>query len=124
MITKRLPVATLSLVAAGLLLTGVSSVLPLEDERPVTLEETPDIVKSTILNELLREVDGLTLEELEMEIEGDKTIFEAEFLYNGLEIELEIDEAGRLLSKVVGTDDDEDGDDADDDEDDGDVAER
>ena len=82
------------------------------------LNGIPDAVKATILVEILREVDGLELEEIEREREGGKIVYEAEFTYKGKEIELEISASGELLEKEIESDDEDDEDDDSDGEDD------
>jgi len=89
-----------------------------DKESVVSLKDVPDSVKATMLVELLREVKGLELEEIEREQENGKIVYEAEFEYGDTEIELEIDAKGKLLSKEVSREDDDDDDDKDDRDDD------
>lgn len=79
-----------------------------EHEETVELEKVPDAVKATILKEILREVDELHLEELELEDDDDRVIYEAEFEYGGREIELEITADGKLIRKEVEVDEEGD----------------
>ena len=79
-------------------------------EQVISLAETPDAVKAAMLVELLREVDGLTLAEIERENEGGRIVYEAEFEYQGMQIELEFSADGRLLDKEIEHDDAEDDD--------------
>ncbi len=87
-----------------------------EQGEAVSLEDIPDAVKATILAEILREVDGLKLEEIEREMKDGNTVYEAEFEYEGKDIELKIAANGKLLDRQVERDDDDDGEDDDDDE--------
>ena len=86
-----------------------------EGEVRISLEQTPDNVKATILAELLLEVEGLELLEIEREVEFGQVVYDAEFAYQGREIEFEISATGRLLDKEVEADEFED--DAEEDED-------
>lgn len=77
-----------------------------EQEEVVTLEETPEAVKQTILNELARDL-GLAIER---EVENGITVYDAEFVRDGKEIEYEIAADGQLLEKEIeeGVEDDDD----------------
>ena len=74
------------------------------DEETVSLDQLPDAVKATIL----REAKGGTITEIERETKDGKTIYEAEFLLDGAEIEIEIAPDGTLLGREVEQEDDED----------------
>jgi uncharacterized membrane protein YkoI len=78
-----------------------------EDEQEVSIEQVPAAVKATILEE----AQGGTIKEIERETEDGKTIYEAEVIINGEEVEIEVAADGTLLSKEVEDDDDEDDDD-------------
>ena len=82
-----------------------------EREEVISLAETPDAVKAAMLVEILKEVDGLKLAEIEREYEGGQVVYEAEFEYQGMEIELEFSADGRLLDKEIGHDEAEEEDD-------------
>lgn len=72
-----------------------------EEEETISFQDVPDPVKATILAEILREVDELTLLKVEREKEDGKTVYEAEFQYKDREIELEIAPDGIFLEKEV-----------------------
>ena len=78
------------------------------DEEKVTLNEVPAAVKATIL----KEAAGANVTEIERETKGGQTIYEAEFLHKGQEIEIEIASDGTLLGREVEDEDDDHGDDA------------
>jgi|GEM_PF-487549 len=77
-----------------------------KSEERVTLDQVPAAVKATIL----LEAQGGTIKEIERETKGDTTIYEAEILIGGKEIEIEVAPDGTLLSKGA-DDEDEDEDD-------------
>ncbi len=75
-----------------------------KSEERVTLDQVPAAVKATIL----LEAQGGTIKEIERETKGDTTIYEAEIVIDGKEIEIEIAADGTLLSKGADDDDDDD----------------
>ena len=72
-----------------------------DQEEPVSLQEVPDPVRATILHEVLREVDELTLIQIEREREDGTIVYEAEFQYKDRKIELEVTSDGTFLEKEV-----------------------
>lgn len=74
------------------------------DEEEVTLDQVPAAVKATIL----KEAAGAEIKEVERETKDGKTIYEAEFLLDGAEIELEIAPDGTLLAREAEDEEDED----------------
>lgn len=80
-----------------------------EDEEEVLINQVPAAVKATILEE----AQGGTIKEIERETKDGKTIYEAEVIINGEEVEIEVAADGTLLSKKVEDADDEDDDDDD-----------
>jgi uncharacterized membrane protein YkoI len=72
-----------------------------EDEQQVSIEQVPAAVKTTI------EAQGGTIKKLERETENGKTIYEAELIINGQEVEIKVADDGKLLGKEAG-DKDED----------------
>ncbi|MCP4249186.1 MAG: hypothetical protein GY778_19250 [bacterium] len=77
-----------------------------EHEEQVTLEEVPAAVKATIL----KESAGGKITEIERETQNGKTTYEAEFLLNGQEVEIEIAPDGTLLGREVENERDDDDD--------------
>ena len=76
-----------------------------EHEEEVTLEQVPAAVKATIL----KESAGGKITEIERERKNGTTVYEAEFLLDGKEIEIKIAADGALLGREVeGEEDDED----------------
>ena len=103
--TKRamwLPLIGLSVVGMVTLVAWAGD----EQEEEVTLEQVPAAVKATIL----KESAGGKITEIEREMESGKTIYEAEFILNGDEIEIKIAPDGTLLGREV----EQEGDDEDD----------
>ena len=76
-----------------------------EHEEEVTLDQLPAAVKATIL----KEAAGGKITEIEREIKNGETVYEAEFLLDGKEIELTVAANGTLLGRE--TDDEGDDDD-------------
>ena len=87
-----------------------------EGEEQITLDEAPAAVQATIQ----AEAQGGSIEEIERETENGKTVYEADVIINGQEVEIKVAPDGTLLGKEVEDDDDDDdeGDDDDDDDDD------
>ncbi|MFH1748337.1 MAG: PepSY-like domain-containing protein [Planctomycetota bacterium] len=75
-------------------------------EQKVTLDQVPAAVKATIL----KESAGGKITEIESETKDGKTVYEAEFMLNGQEIDIKIAQDGTLLGREV----EEEGDDEDD----------
>ena len=73
-----------------------------EDEEEVSLDEVPKAVRATIL----KEANGAKIEEVVKEIEDGQTIYEAEFVVNGQEVEIEVAPDGTLLEREIEEDDD------------------
>ncbi len=100
-------VAGLALCIVGAVAVNQTS----EQEQEVSIEQVPAAVKATIL------AQGGTIEEIEAETENGQTVYEAELIIDGQEVEIEVAADGTLLSRKV-DDDDDDGDDDDEDDDD------
>ncbi len=66
----------------------------------LSLEQVPEPVKATIL----KQSQGGKIEEIELENENGKTIYEAEIIIDGKEYELKISPDGKLLSKELDDD--------------------
>ncbi len=73
------------------------------EEENVTLDQVPAAVKATIL----KEAAGAEIKEIERETKGGKTVYEAEFLLEGEEIEIEVASDGTLLGREVEQDSDD-----------------
>jgi len=78
-----------------------------EHEQKVTLDQVPAAVKATIL----KEAGGAKIREIEKETKGDRTIYEAEFVKDGKEIEIKVAPDGTLLKRKVEREDDDEDDD-------------
>ena len=74
-----------------------------EDEQEVSLNEVPEVVKATIL----KEADGAEIGEVVKETEDGQIVYEAEFVINGQEVEIEVAADGTLLEKEIENDDDD-----------------
>jgi len=96
-------VLAVGLVAAGALYAEDKG----KTEEKVTIDQVPAAVKATIL----KEAGDHKITEIEKETKDGKTIYEAEWIADGKEIEIKVAEDGTLLSKET--------EDADDDKDDG-----
>jgi hypothetical protein len=88
-----------------------------EVETSVRLADLPRAVRRT----LKREARGGQIEEIEMEVEGDRIVFEAEVEYETkdreIEYEIQIAADGTLLSKILEVDESDDEDDEEDEND-------
>jgi uncharacterized membrane protein YkoI len=74
-------------------------------EEEVTLDQVPAAVKATIL----RESAGGKITEIERETKDGKVTYEAEFIIDGREVEIEISPDGQVIGREVETEqDDED----------------
>ena len=85
-----------------------------EDEQELSIDEVPAAVKAT----LMREAAGGTLKEIDLENEDGQTVYEADVIIDGKEVEIQIAPDGSLLGKEVDNDEDEADDDDDEDEED------
>ncbi len=85
-----------------------------DGEEEITLDQAPAAVQATIK----AEAQGGTIKEIERETENGKTVYEAEVIINGQEVEIEVAPDGTLLGKEIeNADDDKDKDEGDDDND-------
>jgi len=101
------------LAVVGLIL-GVGAVATqrmMQNDIEVSIDAVPAAVKATIL----AQAQGNPIREVEMETENGQTVYEAEVVIGGKEVEIRVAADGALLGQEV---DDEDDDEADDDEDD------
>ena len=85
----------IGLSAVGMMSLGAGAARA--DEQEVTLDQVPAAVKATIL----KESAGGKITEIERETTDGKTVYEAEFILNGEEIEIEIAPDGTLLGREV-----------------------
>ena len=88
-------------IAALLLMIAPASRAASEHEEEVSLEQVPQVVKATIQ----KEAAGAKIIEVEREIRLGRTIYEAEFIRDGKEIEIEVALDGTLIKTE--TEDDE-----------------
>lgn len=73
-----------------------------EDEQQVSIDQVPAAVKDTIL------AQGGTVKEIESENENGQTVYEADVIINGQEVEIKVAADGNLLSKEVEDEDEDD----------------
>jgi uncharacterized membrane protein YkoI len=94
------------MVVAGIALciTAVATTLTEQAEKKISLGELPEAVKATIL----AEAKGRTIEEIEMETEDGRTIYEAEVIMDGQETDIKVAADGTLLGKEVESEGDDD----------------
>lgn len=87
------------LMVAGLALCigAVATQKMAEGEREVSLGEVPEPVKATIL----AQAQGNAINEIEVEVENGQTVYEAEVIIEGREVEFEIAPDGTLLGKEI-----------------------
>ena len=75
-----------------------------EQEEQVSLADVPEAVKAAIM----KEAGGAEIKEIEKETEGGRTIYSAEVIIAGQEVDFEIAPDGALLGKEVENEDDDD----------------
>ena len=66
-----------------------------------TLREIPLQVRATILEEVIKEIDALEVDDFEREKKEGKEVYEVEMDYGDREIELKISADGTLIQKTV-----------------------
>ncbi|MFQ6133455.1 MAG: PepSY domain-containing protein [Armatimonadota bacterium] len=75
-----------------------------DDEEQVSLDQVPPAVKATIL----KAAEGGTITEIEVETENGQTVYEAEVIIDGKEVDILVAPDGALLGKEVEGDEEED----------------
>lgn len=103
-------IGLMAVVCLALCIGAVATKQAMDEEKEVSIKEIPAAVKATIL----AEAEGGTIEEIELETEDGKTVYEADVIIDGKEVEIQVAPDGTLLSTKA---EDDDGDDDDDDED-------
>jgi uncharacterized membrane protein YkoI len=112
-------IAVIAVAGLALCVGAVATRQTVGGEKEVSINQVPEAVKATIL----AEAKGGSVEEIEVEIEDGQTIYEAEVIIDGQEVEIEVAADGTLLSKGIEDDEDEgDDDDHDEDEDEEEVS--
>jgi uncharacterized membrane protein YkoI len=111
-------ISLISVVCLALCIGAVATRQAMDGETEVSIDKVPAAVRATIENE----AQGGTIEEIEVETEDGETVYEAEVIIDGREIEIEVAPDGTLLGKE--TEDDEDDDDGEGDDDDEDEDEE
>jgi uncharacterized membrane protein YkoI len=111
-------ISLMAVVCLALCIGAVATKRAMDRETEVSIKEVPAAVKVT----LLAEAKGGTIEEIEMETENGRTVYEADVIIDGQEVEIQVAPDGTLLGKEIedndeGDDDDDEGDDDDEDED-------
>ncbi len=104
-------ISLIAVVCLALCIGALATKQAMDRETEVSIEEVPAAVRATIEAEAK---DG-TIEEVEMETENGQTVYEADVIIDGQEIEIQVAPDGTLLGKE--TEDDEGDDDDEDDED-------
>lgn len=113
MLKKHWKLITLmATVCLALCIGAVATRQAFDGEKEVTLDELPAAVKATIL----AEANGAPIREIEMETENGKTVYEAEVMINGQEVEFVVAPDGTLLGKEIEDENDDDADDDDEEE--------
>jgi uncharacterized membrane protein YkoI len=97
------------LLVVGLIL-GVGAVATqrmISDDVEVSIDAVPAAVKATIL----AQAQGNAVREVEMETENGQTVYEAEVVIGGKEVEIRVAADGTLLGQEVDDEDDDEDDD-------------
>ncbi len=109
---RRFTILALAGVATGFLMLEAAPVRAGEAEKEdkdqkVALDQLPAAVKDA----LVKATEGGTIKEIEKEVKGGKTVYEADFITrDGKEMEIKLDEAGKVLKIKAGDDDKKEGD--------------
>lgn len=96
----------LPMVVLGAAVALIVAAYPDETEEAVTIDQVPAAVKATIL----KESAGGKITEIEHATKNGTTVYEAEFVLNGQEIEIKIAPDGTLLGREVENEGDDDDD--------------
>ena len=99
--TRAMLLSAVGLSVVGLL-TLVAWATQVHEEE-VTLDQVPAAVKATIL----KESAGGKITEIERETKNGKVTYEAEFMLNGQEVEIEIAPDGTILGREMETEEDD-----------------
>jgi len=76
-----------------------------DGDKEVTLEQVPAAVRAAIRKEAGQ---GTVIKEIEAETKNGKTVYEAEFVKDGREVEVTVAADGTVLSREIDDDDDDD----------------
>lgn len=100
-------VKTIALTAVGVLLTwGLVAQAQSYKEEAVKLDDLPAAVKAAIL----KAAGGAKITEIERETKNGKVTYEAEFMENGQEVEIQLAPDGTILGREIETEDDDEDD--------------
>jgi uncharacterized membrane protein YkoI len=108
-------ISLIAVVCLALCIGAVATRQALNGETEVSIDQVPAAVKATFD----AEAKGGTIGEIEMETEDGKTVYEADVIINGREVEIQVAPDGTLLGKKTEDDegdDDDEGDNEDEDE--------
>ena len=105
-------ISLMAVVCLALCIGAVATKQALDKEKEVLIDEVPPAVKATIL----AEANGAPIQEIEMETEDGKTVYEAEVIIDGQEVDIVVAPDGTLLGKETEDDDEDDDDEGDDDD--------
>lgn len=98
-------ISLMAVVCLGLCIGAIATKQVLDSEKALTIDQVPAAVKATIL----AQANGATIQEIEMETKDGKTVYEAEVIINGQEVDIVVAPDGTLIGKE--TEDNDDGDD-------------
>jgi len=96
-------ISLMAVVCLALCIGAVATRQVLDGEKELTIDEIPPAVKATIL----AEANGATIQEIEMETEEGKTVYEAEVIIDGQEVDIVVAPDGTLLGKETENEDDD-----------------
>jgi uncharacterized membrane protein YkoI len=104
-------ISLIAVVCLALCIVAVATKQAMDGETEVSIDKVPAVVKAAID----AEAKGGTIGEIEMETENGRTVYEADVIIDGQEVEIQVAPDGTLLGKKT-EDNDEQGDDDDGDE--------
>lgn len=95
-------VGVFAIAGLALCLGAVATQRALDDEVQISLADAPQAVQAT----LMKEAGAAEITEIEREVEDGQTVYSAEVMIDGQEVEFEIAPDGTLLGKEVEDEDD------------------
>lgn len=98
-------ICLIAVVCLALCIGAVATRQAINGETEVSIDKVPAAARATIE----AEAKGGTIEEIEMETENGQTVYEADVIIDGQEVDIQVAPDGTLLGKE--TEDDEDDDD-------------
>jgi len=113
-------VVVLAIAGLTVCIGAVATQKIVEGEREVSIGQVPEAVRAT----LLAQAQGNGINEIEMETENGRTVYEAEVIIGGQATDIKVAADGTLVGKEADDEEGDDEDEADDDDDEGEDEEQ